>query len=163
MATIASIWAIAEPLLFLFQLFVGLRFKYHTKVSERQFDALSKEAFKELQIHLTHFGANDSIIAAEEMYCRHLKNDIKQRDGKFVFLEGELHLKLLKKFHLPSKNKVDGFLIKSFFFIHGYSHTFNYLLFVDRVKRRFGVKNTILHYLSIPNWRLMKKCRNWMR
>lgn len=156
MATLTSIWAIAEPLLFLFQLLVGLRFKFHTKVSERQFDALSKEAFKELSNHLTYFGAVDSIKGPEEMYCRHLKNDIKQSDGKFVFLEGELHLKLLKKFHLPRENNIDGFLTKSFFFIHGYSHTFNYLLFIDRVKRRFGTKNTILHYLSIPDWRKKK-------
>lgn len=156
MGTITSIWAIAEPLLFLFQLVVGLRFKYHTKVSERQFDALTKEAFKELKDHLTYFGADNSIKAPEEMYCRHLKTDIKQRDGKYVFLEGELHLKLLKKFHLPKENNINGFLTKSFFFIQGYSHTFNYLLFIDRIKRRFGTRNTILHYLSIPEWRKKK-------
>ncbi|MEZ4842213.1 MAG: hypothetical protein R2821_12040 [Flavobacteriaceae bacterium] len=156
MATLTSIWAITEPLLFLFQLVIGLRFKFHTKVSERQFHALSIEALKELSNHLTYFGANDSIKAPKEMYCTHLKSDIKQRDGKYVFLEGELHLKLLKKFHLPRENNINGFLIKSFFFIHGYSHTFNYLLFLDRIKRRFGAKNTILHYLSIPEWRKKK-------
>ncbi|ALO17379.1 hypothetical protein L21SP5_03784 [Salinivirga cyanobacteriivorans] len=156
MATLTSIWAVGEPLLFLFQLLLGLRFKYHTKVSERQFDVLTKEAFRELKGHLVYFGASDSIKAPEEMYCRHLKSEIKQRDGKFVFLEGELHLKFLKKFHLPRENNINGFLTKSFFFIHGYSNTFNYLLFIDRIKRRFGKNNTILHYLSIPEWRKKK-------
>lgn len=156
MTILTSIRAIAEPVLFLFQIFFGLRFKYHTNVSERQFDALSNEAFEELKKHLAYFGTVDSIKVSKEIYFNHLKTEIKQRNGKYVFLEGELHLILLKKFHLPRENNVDGFLIKSFFFIHGYSYTFNYLLLIDRVKRRFGAKNTIIHYLSIPNWKKMK-------
>jgi|GEM_PF-6976295 len=156
MGTLTSIWAIAEPLLFLFQLLSGLRFKYHTKVSDRQFDSLSKEAFKELRAHLNYFGSSDSIKLEEKEYAKYLKSEVKQRDGQFIFLEGELHLKLLKILHLPRENNIDGFLKKSFFFIYGYKKTFNYLLFLDRVKRRFGIRNTILHYLSIQNWRNKK-------
>lgn len=153
MSTLASIWTLWEPILFLVQIVFGLRFKYHTKVSEKQLEVLCNDAFKEIEVHLRHFKAIDSIKSPKEMYIRHLKGEVKQSGNQYVFLEGELQLRLLEKFHLPKNNSVNKFLIQSFFFIHGYPKTFKYLLFRDRIAKFFGRKHTILHYLSISNWR----------
>jgi len=148
-----SFWNTAEPILFIIQFAFGLRFKFHSKVTESQYENLAKSAFQEVKSHLIYFKAEDSIKASEEMYFRHLKHELKRSGEFYVFLEGEIHLKLLKKFHLEEINRINYFLIHSFFFIHGYNKIFKYLIFKERIRKLLRKKYTFLHYLSITGWR----------
>jgi len=148
-----SFWGIAEPILFFLQFASGLRFKYHSKVTEGQYESLAGEAFREVKSHLVYFKADNAITGSEEMYLRHLKNELKRSGEFYLFLEGEIHLKLLRKFRLPEKNRINHFLINSFFFIHGLNKIFKFLLFKERVRKLFKRKFSFLHYLSINGWR----------
>jgi len=38
--------------------------------------------------------------------------------------------------------------------VNGYKTFFNYLLFKERLRKIFKRKNTFLHYLSVPNWKI---------
>lgn len=151
--SISSFWGVAEPILFFLQLVTGLRFKYHSKVTENQYENLASSAFKEVKNHLTYFKVQNAITGTEEMYLKYLKSEIKKTGEFYYFLEGEIHLRLLKKFNLPEKYRINHFLINSFFFIHGLNKVFKFLLLKERIKRFFRQKYTFLHYLSINSWR----------
>ena len=156
MGILISIWAWAEPLIFLIQFLFGWRFKFHTRNTERQFETLFAEAFQQVKIHLQIFGVDNSIKGSEDIYKAELKKQIKLKNELYIFLDGEIHLKLFKLFHLPTDKRINKFIINCFFFLHGFDKMFKYLFLKERYLSIIGNKNTFLHYLSINDWKNTK-------
>jgi len=114
----AAIWSWLEPTLVLFQLVFGLRFRFHSKMTEKQVDGELDRCFENICNYLNLFGVADFYPSPKEMYLRHTKTDLKRHGNFFVFLDGEIHLRLLKKAILPKERRINAFLKISFFFIN---------------------------------------------
>lgn len=153
MGFITNIWGTLEPILFGLQVLFGLRFTFHSKLTERQFELDANNSFDEICKYLDSFKVKDYFHSNREMYIRHLKNEINQKNNYYRFIEGELHYRLLQKAKLPKENRIDKFLIKSLLFVYGYKTMLSYLLFREKIRRIFKRKFSYYHFISIPNWR----------
>lgn len=142
-----------ELILFGLQLLFGLRFTFHSKLTERQFELDANKSFDEICKYLDSFTVEGYFHSNREMYIRHLKNEINQKNNYYRFIEGELHYRLLQKAKLPKENRIDKFLIKSLLFVYGYKTMLSYLLFREKIRRLFKRKFSYYHFISIPNWR----------
>lgn len=153
MGFIASIWNTLEPILLGLQLLFGLRFTFHCKLTEKQFELDANNSFNEVEEYLKTFGVKDVFFGNREMYLRHLKSEITKKRDFYRFLEGELHYRIFKKGKLPAERRINEFLIKSFFFVNGYKSFLSYLLIKERILKFFKRKNSYFHYISITSWR----------
>jgi hypothetical protein len=152
MEFLSSIWGIVEPLVFLLGLTTRIKTGSQSKLTENQFDNDFKESYENVLAHLNHFGVHNSLNQDKDLYLKLIKKEFRQKNNFYRFYDGEIQLWLLKNSKLPRLNRIDMFLLKSYFFINGYPKILNSLLIKERLMKFFNYKNTYYHFLSITNW-----------
>jgi len=152
MGILSSIWGVAEPLIFLLELTIRIKNGSQSRLTENQFDNDFNGCFKNVQAHLKHFGLLSSLDGDQKRYQKLIKTEFRQKNNLYRFLDGEIQLWLLKNSNLTKENRINVFLLKSYFFINGYPKILNSLLIKERLMKFFWFKNTYFHYLTINDW-----------
>ena len=72
MVAISNIWGTLEPILLGLQFLFRLRFLYHSKLTEKQFEYEANRAYEEVKHHLSTFGVKDFFFGKKERYIRQI-------------------------------------------------------------------------------------------
>ncbi len=154
LAYLITFWSVFEPFsalsLFLLRFFDNKK----QRTSYREFTILSERAFNLTCIHIERFGLKRGKFAPrnKDAYVNELKNKIKFNKGSFEYSKGELELFFLSKYILPKTNRIDKFLIISFYYVEGYLTFLPFLLRREELIKLISNKKTFFHYISIHNW-----------
>jgi len=151
---LTAFWGIFEPfsagILFL------LRFidRKKQRTSYREFTILSERAYDLTTLHIERFGLKRNKFAprSKKEYVDEIKDKINFKNGSFEYSKGEIELFFLSKYILPKKNRINQFLIVSFYYVEGYLTFLPFLLRREKVIKFFTKKKTFFHYLTIHNW-----------
>ena len=74
------------------------------------------------------------------------------KNGSYQYVKGEIELFFLSKFILPKENRINIFLIISYYYIEGYLTYLPFLLNREKLVRYITKKKTFYHFISIRNW-----------
>jgi hypothetical protein len=152
MGIISSIWGVAEPLIYLFELTFRIKNSSQCRLTENQFDNDFFGCFNNVQTHLKQFGLRNSLDGDQTRYQKLIKTEFHPKNNLYRFVDGEIQLWLLKNSNLPKENRINVFILKSYFFINGYPKILNSLLVKERLMKLFWFRNTYFHYLTVNDW-----------
>ncbi len=151
---LTGFWGVFEPIsagiLFLQRYFD----KTKQRTSFKEFKVIAERAFELVCIHIERFGIDRNEFAPRNRssYIDELQDSINFKNKSFEYRKGEIELFFLTKFVLPKKNRINIFLIISYYYNEGYLTFLPFFQQREKFLNLIGRKNTFLHYLSIQDW-----------
>ena len=151
---LTTFWGVFEPFSALALFIISFTNRSKQRTSYRDFGVLAERAFDLTSYHIERFGLELKKIAPREKkeYINEIKRKMNFKNGSYQYVKGEIELFFLSRFILPKENRIDKFLIISYYYIEGYLDYLPFLLRREKFIKYFTNKKTFYHYLSIRNW-----------
>ncbi|MGB1283987.1 MAG: hypothetical protein ACPG44_05920 [Polaribacter sp.] len=151
---ITSIWSWLEPTLLLVQLGFQFKTKRHLRVNYSNLEPFVKKAFINTKNHIAHFKIDvDKAVPADfDVYLKHIKSELKTDREFFIYFDGEIEYRLLKKYRISNENRFNKFIQKSYLYLNGFHNLFKAHLVKEKLIKFFRRGKSFYHYISINDW-----------
>lgn len=136
------------------QLAFQFKTKRHLRINYANLKPFVKKAFINTKNHLAHFKINlDEAVPADfETYLKHIKSELKTDREFFIYFNGEIEYRLLRKYRITKENRFDVFIAKSYLYLNGFHNLFQAKLVGEKLVKFFKRGKSFYHYISISDW-----------